>query len=167
MILPSELKEYAKQHKEENAAFRIFLRENADPKELDQQFKRYHSEIFAEYNCDDCMNCCKELTPLYRQEELEKLAKEGEMEVEDLLELCERVDYDAYQLLDEKSCPFMTEHGCKVASCKPEHCKEFPYTDQPDRKESLLGMLSFLPVCPVLYEIYDRLKKDYNFKYEE
>lgn len=163
MILPKELKEYALQHKEENAAFRIFLREHADAKQLDEQFKRYHNEIFAEYSCDDCMNCCTGLTPLFRENELEKLAKVGKMEVEDLLEICERVDYDAYQILDDETCPFITEHGCAVASCKPEHCKEFPYTNQPERMESLLGMLSFLPVCPVLYEIYERLKKDYSF----
>ena len=43
-------------------------------------------------------------------------------------------------------------------------CKKYPYTDQPERLQSLYSVLSAVEVCPVAFEIYERLKKEYHFK---
>ena len=45
------------------------------------------------------------------------------------------------------------------ATCRPESCKKYPYTDQPDRWGSLYSVLDVIEVCPVAFEIYERLKK--------
>ena len=50
-----------------------------------------------------------------------------------------------------------------LEECKPDGCKKYPYTDQPGRLGSLYGMLDAIAVCPVAYEIWERLKKIYNF----
>lgn len=62
-------------------------------------------------------------------------------------------------------CDFLQEDGsCKLGDCKPDSCKKYPYTDQPERLWSLLGMLDTITICPVAFEIFERLKKEYGFK---
>ena len=63
-----------------------------------------------------------------------------------------------------KPCDFLQKNGeCLLEECKPDGCKKYPYTDQPGRLGSLYGMLDAIAVCPVAYEIWERLKKIYNF----
>jgi hypothetical protein len=50
MIKPSRVKFQARKKEDENYKFRTYLKINADPDELDQQFLRLHKELFAEYN---------------------------------------------------------------------------------------------------------------------
>jgi hypothetical protein len=51
-----------------------------------------------------------------------------------------------------------------IEECKPKTCKEFPHTNKPERLWSLLGVLSFAEICPVVFEILERLKQIYRFK---
>ena len=46
---------------------------------------------------------------------------------------------------------------------KAINCRRYPYTDQPDRMGSLLSIIESAAVCPVLYEILERLKEEYHF----
>ena len=62
-------------------------------------------------------------------------------------------------------CRFLNADGkCRLQECKPEECKGFPYTDQPHRLESLYSILSAVEVCPVVFEIIERLKELYHFR---
>jgi Fe-S-cluster containining protein len=62
-------------------------------------------------------------------------------------------------------CPFLECDGkCRIQSCKPDECRGYPYTDQPDRIGSLYGVMEFAEVCPVVFEIVQRLKGIYGFK---
>ena len=63
-------------------------------------------------------------------------------------------------------CDFMKEDGnCKLGENKPENCRKYPYTDQPERLHSLYSVLEAVEVCPIAFEIYERLKKEYGFRY--
>ncbi len=63
-------------------------------------------------------------------------------------------------------CDFLKPDGnCQLGDCRPENCKKYPYTDQPDRWSSLYGVLDVIEVCPVAFEIYERLKKEYGWRY--
>ena len=50
MITPRKVKFEAKKRGNENIEFRTFLKCNADEKELDEQFKKLHEELFAKYD---------------------------------------------------------------------------------------------------------------------
>jgi hypothetical protein len=64
-----------------------------------------------------------------------------------------------------RPCDFLEENGsCKLGDCKPENCVKFPYTSQPERLQSLFSVLDVIEVCPVAFEIYERLKQEYGFK---
>ena len=63
-------------------------------------------------------------------------------------------------------CDFLEEDGnCKLGEYKPENCRKYPYTDQPERLHSLYSVLETVEVCPIAFEIYERLKEEYGFRY--
>lgn len=59
MISPDKVRAEAKKKENENFKFRTFLKCHADKDELDRQFLHLHKELFADYDCSKCRNCCK------------------------------------------------------------------------------------------------------------
>lgn len=58
MIKPSQVKEAFKKVENENYKFRTYLKKYADIDELDKQFLKLHNELFVNYDCSKCRNCC-------------------------------------------------------------------------------------------------------------
>ena len=77
----------------------------------------------------------------------------------------EKEEYGINYQTKHKPCDFLQEDGnCKLGDCKPDSCKKYPYTDQPERLSSLLSILDTIEICPVAFEIFERLKKEYGFR---
>ena len=62
----------AKKKEKENLRFRSFLKCNADEEELDQQFLQLHKELFENFDCGRCRNCCKEYCAELTTDEVRK-----------------------------------------------------------------------------------------------
>lgn len=166
MLAPRKVKFEAQKRENENLEFRTFLKCNADEKELDQQFLALHDELFAQYDCNRCRNCCKMYHGSIPEEDVEKDALYLGIDVTDFTEqyLLGKDSEGNYQT-KHKPCDFLMADGsCKLGDCKPESCKKYPYTNQPERLWSLYSVLDVVSVCPVAFEIYERLKKEYGFK---
>ena len=169
MISPNEITTRAKLEENENYRFRTYLKMHADPLKLDEQFYELHDELFATYDCSQCRNCCKMYCGVIPQEDIEKAAGQFSISGEEFIN--RYLEYDHAEVsYKTKHCPcdFMKEDGdCALGECKPENCRKYPYTDQPDRMGSLLSIIESATVCPVVYEILERLKEEYHFKKRE
>ena len=73
MLKTGKLPFYARKNEGTNYRFRTWLKMNADPEELDEKFFRLHKELFAEYDCNRCRNCCKQYCGLIPACELRKM----------------------------------------------------------------------------------------------
>ena len=58
MISPDKVRSEARKKENENLKFRSYLKGHAYEDELDRQFLRLHKELFADYDCSKCRNCC-------------------------------------------------------------------------------------------------------------
>lgn len=166
MLAPRKVKFEAQKKERENLEFRTFLKCNADDKELDEQFAKLHNELFANYDCGRCRNCCKMYHGSIPVEDVEKNALYLKMNSSDFIAqyLAGKSSEGDYQT-KHKPCDFLQNDGnCKLGDCKPDSCKKYPYTNQPERLQSLYSVLDAVSVCPVAFEIYERLKKEYGFK---
>lgn len=164
MIKLSELKEAYKKVEEDNYIFRRYLKNNADMKTLDQQFLSLHKEFFSEYDCNACRNCCVEYSANFEEEELLPVTEYLNLSKKEFIDQYIEERYGQYDL-KTKPCAFLKVDGaCEIESCKPLSCKDYPFTDRPDRMFSLASLVSSTSVCPVVYEMFERLKEDYNFK---
>ena len=163
LIRPSEVAEAAKRKEKENVRFRSFLKRNADPDELDRQFLALHREIFPLYNCAKCRNCCKQMHAEFTDDELAPAAKKLGMTREELIAAHLKRDCGEW-FETHQPCGFLEKDGrCRLGEARPDSCKGFPFTDRTKRLYSLYSFLSAVSVCPVAYEICERLKQLYGF----
>ena len=167
MIAPRKVKFEAKKKENENIEFRTFLKCNADEKELDEQFKKLHEELFAKYDCSRCRNCCKMYCGSIPEEDFEKDAEYLGITKEEFIKsyLMKKESENIY-VTKHHPCDFLEKDGnCKLGEYKPENCRKYPYTDQPERLHSLYSVVETVEVCPIAFEIYERLKIEYGFRY--
>ncbi len=167
MLAPRKVKYAAAKKWEENIEFRTYLKCNADEKELDEQFLRLHNELFKNYDCSRCRNCCKMFHGSIPEEDIQKdadyLGITREAFIETYLSPKKEEWEDKYNT-KHMPCDFLCEDGeCKLGECRPDSCKKYPYTNQPERLSSLYSVLDAVEVCPVAFEIYEQLKEEYDF----
>ena len=166
MIAPEKVQYWAMKKEKENLKFRVFLKMNADEDELDRQFLALHNELFADYDCSKCRNCCKRYHGSIPASDIEKDARYLKMSKEEFIEtyLGELDDEESYNTRN-KPCDFLLDDGnCMLGDCKPQNCINYPYTNQPGRLLRLWGVVEAVSVCPIAYEIFERLKEEYDFK---
>ena len=166
MIPPRKVKFMAKKKEKENIRFRTYLKIHADEKELDEQFLRLHNELFEGYDCNRCRNCCKMFYGSIPEGDVQKDAEYLEISKEQFLDFfLQKNKSNGQYLTKHQPCDFLQENGeCRLGDCKPENCKRYPYTNQPERLCSLYSVLEAVEVCPVAFEIFERLKEEYGFR---
>ena len=165
MISPEKVKEASLAKEDENLEFRTFLKIHADEEMLDEQFAALHHELFQGYDCSQCRNCCKEYVGSIPWADVRRDARHLKMPYRQFMEkyLTEN-DQDGIYKTKHVPCDFLNEDNeCILGDCKPDNCKKYPYTNQPERLQSLYSVLEAVSVCPVAYEIYERLKQEYGF----
>lgn len=163
MISPKNIYAAAQKQENENLRFRSFLKNHADPDELDQQFLVLHRELFAGYDCCKCGNCCRAFSTTLSEEEISAISNQLGMERQEFITRCLIEGSEGWEL--PAPCRFLGIDGkCQIQDCKPEECRGFPYTDRPERLWSLYSTLSAAEVCPVVFEILERLKDQYHFR---
>lgn len=165
MLNPDQVQQEAKKKENENIRFRSYLKNHADVKKLDQDFARLHKELFSGYDCSKCRNCCKMYNGSIPEEDLEQDAALLGITKEQFIDFfLEKGKKDGVYATKHMPCDFLEEDGsCKLGECRPDNCKKYPYTDQPDRLWSLYSVLEAVEVCPVAFEIFERLKREYGF----
>ena len=166
MIEPNEVKARAKKLEGQNYSFRKFLKMRADRDELDAQFLELHNELFEGFDCCKCSNCCKYYRIFLSSDEVVRIAGFLGLSQSRFAEeyLADAGDEGQYEL-SGKPCLFLGNDGrCRIEDCKPEVCVDFPYTDQPDRLSSMFSIIEHAEICPVVFEILERLKEMYGFK---
>jgi len=164
LIPPSHVEEAAKKKEKENKRFRSFLKKRADPDELDMQFKELHNRIFPLYDCKRCRNCCKLLSAQIPGEDIDRIASFLNMSREEFVDKHLQQEELGEWIEKHSPCGFLSETGeCRLGKFCPKSCKDFPYTNQPDRLFSLYSILNAVSVCPAAYEIFEALKELYDF----
>ena len=166
MISPDDVRAAAEKKYYKNIKFRKYLKTHADPDKLDKQFMDLHNELFDGYDCSMCRNCCKEYHGSIPMNDIEKDANYLGISSDDFIKKYLQWNEigNCYET-KHKPCDFMMSNGeCALGECKPEGCNNYPYTNQPERLYSLYSVLDAIEVCPVAYEIFERLKTEYNFR---
>lgn len=163
MISPQNVNTEAKKRENENLRFRSFLKSHADEDELDRHFWELHQKLFAGYDCCRCGNCCRAFSTTLSDEEITAIAKCLSLERQEFITRFLVESTGGWEL--QAPCRFLGIDGkCQIQDCKPAECKGFPYTDRPERLWSLYSILSAAEVCPVVFEILERLKDLYHFR---
>lgn len=164
MIEVKELEKLAKQKEKENLRFRNFLKMHADSDELDKQFRVLHEKYFKIYDCSKCRNCCKKIGTIIKNDELDIICKQLQLNKEKFINSDLEEKFGEYSFKKHK-CLFLDKNdNCIISYCLPKSCQEYPYTNKSERLFSLYSIISNASICPVVYEIIEELKKEYKFR---
>lgn len=107
MIHPDKIRAEAKKKENENFKFRTFLKCHADEDELDSQFLRLHKELFADYDCSKCRNCCKMYKGSIPVEDIDRDAQYLEITPEQFIDTyLEKEEYGINYQTKHKPCDF-------------------------------------------------------------
>lgn len=154
-----QFKLQSKNKEKENLKFLANLKRK-DARKVDDAFHELHSEVFEEVDCLLCANCCKTTSPIFYQNDIERVAKALRMKPGDFIEKYLRIDEDKDYVLKSSPCPFLDgDNYCSVYESRPKACREYPHTDR--KKMVQITDLTFrnTKVCPAVFEMVERLKK--------
>lgn len=155
---PAQLKEMTDNRRQEFSAFFQKLKRKKPPK-LDQLVHELHDQAFDQFNCLDCANCCSSISPIIREKDMERLAKNQRMKVSEFIDQYLYRDEDQDFVFKQAPCPFlMHDRHCCVYQDRPRACREYPHTDRSRFYQILSLTLKNCEICPVVYAITDELK---------
>lgn len=158
-------KELAQQAKKTEAGTKkLFERlKKKKPAHLDEQFHQFHEEVFETVDCLKCANCCKTTSPIFRDKDIDRLAKRFRMRPSDFTEKYLHLDEDNDYVLNVAPCPFLdAENYCLVYEDRPNACREYPHTDRKKMYQILDLTLKNTAVCPAVFEVVEKLKRIYQ-----
>jgi uncharacterized protein len=154
-----QFKLQSKNKEPENRKFLASLKKK-DARKVDDAFHSIHSEVFSDVDCLTCANCCKTTSPIFYQNDIERVAKSLRMKPGAFTEKYLRVDEDKDFVLKSSPCPFLDEENyCSVYEDRPKACREYPHTDRKKMVQITDLTHKNTMVCPAVLEMVERLKR--------
>ncbi len=119
-----------------------------------------HEKVFERTHCLQCANCCKTTSPIFRDVDIERIAKHLGMRASQLVEKHLHLDDENDYVLNVAPCTFLGEDNyCTIYDVRPKACREYPHTD----RKNMMGILELTHrntmVCPAVAEIVENIKK--------
>lgn len=143
----------------ENRKFLLGLRKK-DARRVDDAFHSEHELAFREIDCLQCANCCKTTSPIFYQNDIERIAKSMRMRPGDFIEEFLRIDEDKDYVLKSSPCPFLdADNYCRIYESRPKACREYPHTDRKKMVQIMELTHKNTLVCPAVLSMVERLKK--------
>lgn len=154
-----DLQKLASAKKAENQKFALKMKKRK-PVRLDEVVHKLHDQAFAEFNCLDCANCCKTISPIITQKDIDRISKYTGVKAGDFIQTWLEMDEDGDFVFRNTPCPFLgKDNRCSVYEERPKACREYPHTDR-DRFVRIIDLsMKNTMVCPVVYAIIEELKK--------
>ncbi|MEL6131883.1 MAG: YkgJ family cysteine cluster protein [Bacteroidota bacterium] len=156
---PEDLPSLAGSKRKANRKFIQKLKKRP-PKNLDQLVHDIHDEVFEEIDCLSCANCCKTISPVFTDRDIERIAHHLRMKPADFVEQYLHIDEEEDYVLNVAPCPFLgADNYCGIYDVRPKACREYPHTDRRDFAKKLNLTLKNTKVCPAAYEVVERMKE--------
>ncbi len=156
------IKKLAREKDEENLGFRSFLKSGGIPKaKVDAMVQRLDKKVSAQIDCKACANCCKEITPTFKQEDIINLAAGMQITPEKLKEqyLVESENEGEYTV-NTLPCPFLENNLCSVYNFRPNDCRSYPHLHKKNFVSRTMSVVNNTAICPIVYNVYEELKSE-------
>lgn len=158
MISVEELNNAVNAVQNENKKFFQKIKQRK-PRNLDTVIQEIHEEVFAEYDCLTCANCCKTISPIIKTRDIERIARHLRMSVSQFIEKYLYLDEDEDYVFKSAPCPFLdSENYCIIYEHRPDACRGYPHTDTHKTLKLLNIIEKNVAVCPATFHIIEKLK---------
>lgn len=132
------------------------------PKNLDTLFHTEHTAVFDKVDCLTCANCCKTTSPIFRDVDIRRIAKQQRMSEAAFIRQYLRMDEDGDYVLQSSPCAFLfPDNTCSIYEYRPLACREYPHTDRKNMVQILDLTAKNTEVCPAVAKIVQNLIDGY------
>jgi uncharacterized protein len=159
-----KIKQLAIKNEDQNYRFRTFLKGKAD-KKTDSIVHRINKEVESQIDCTQCGNCCITMRPSLTNKEISALSKIENLPRKTFIDtFTEEENFDHKKFLKEIPCKYLANKKCTIYIERPNDCKSFPYIHKSGFSSRTLGMIERYGICPIIYNVFERLKIELRFK---
>jgi len=153
----------SKRKENENYRFRSFLK-GQDSDRIDKIVHRLYKDIVEQIDCTDCGNCCKNLRPCVTDAEIDILSNIDKISHEDFVtRFTEQDEIDQVKFLKDTPCKYLVDKKCAIYNDRPSDCKSYPHIHKKCFNSRTLGVINNLGICPIVFNVFERLKMEYRF----
>jgi len=133
------------------------------PKDLDTKVGQFHEEVFENIHCLDCANCCKSISPIITDNDIQRIAKSLKIKPGDFVDQYLKLDQEDDYVFNSQPCPFLGfDNYCSIYDSRPKACAEYPHTNRKRFHQILDLSVKNTLVCPAVTEVFEKLKKAYT-----
>ncbi|MCC6599747.1 MAG: YkgJ family cysteine cluster protein [Crocinitomicaceae bacterium] len=128
-------------------------------KDADQLFHEAHEDVFNRVDCLTCANCCKTTSPIFRDVDIDRIARHLGIRPSSLTDQYLHIDDDGDWVLNSSPCIFLDANNyCKIYDIRPKACREYPHTDRKNMPQIADLTYCNTLVCPAVAEIVDMIR---------
>jgi hypothetical protein len=150
---------------EENLAFRGFVKAELalSDRRLNAIVRETTEQVWAGIDCRTCANCCKTQQPVFSRTEAQRIATYLGIPLEELRARYLTADAEAGKYTTQQlPCPFLDNNLCTIYPVRPAVCVHYPHLYRNFRSR-LWQAIDNASVCPIVYNVLERLKKRLDF----
>jgi Fe-S-cluster containining protein len=155
-----EIKKRAAMKERENREFADYLKHCDIPaEEIETIVQKLADEVSSQIDCLACGNCCRASRPSLTNHDIKRLAKHhGISRVEFKEKHITNDPKTGEKIFRDHPCPFQSGNSCTVYAARADACRSFPHLNRHEFSDRLQHIVSFCPVCPLIYNVYEMLK---------
>ena len=156
------IQQLAQQREEANWAFRCFLKgSDHSIRSIDLKVYDIYREVSRKIDCTKCANCCKTVRPVLKPADVKRLANHLELSVNEFRSgfLADDPEGEG-SVFRNQPCPFLQGNLCTVYDHRPADCKSYPHLHKRDFVFRMNQALSNCFVCPIVFNVYEQLKRE-------
>ncbi len=127
--------------------------------DIDERFQNLHNEAFKEIDCLKCANCCKTTSPIFEQDDIDRISKYLGVSAGSFIQRYLHMDEDGDFVLNSSPCAFLkADNKCKIYDVRPKACADYPHTNRKRMQEILDITYENAFVCPAVGRIVSELE---------
>jgi len=159
---PKRIEVLARIREDANWAFRSFLKGcDVSIEKLDSIVHDLYETVSSQIDCQLCANCCRVVSPSLNTADIKRLATHLGFSVEQFVEAyLEEDEVGEGHVFKTTPCAFLHENSCSVYPQRPKACRSYPHLHEREFVFRLNQVVSNCSVCPIVYNVYERLKQE-------